>query len=245
MALLIGNGEYKRFPCKCCENSKYNYDNLTVSPNLRELKKLLEGNDFLVMAYIDLDDESFLRVIRLFKQKCSEAKNVLAFIYVGAHGYYNSGVYDCVLPVNFQETFHNSKHKFDVNYTNHLCLNKILENFVPSNDINETKFSVICFWDMCRENLNLEYLNVEDFDLKELKYMIIYCWYYLCYEESIFLINFFSSQIGYEAYEESSKGSIKLRFFLNELKKKKDSVLYNILNRVENGFYFMICSTFL
>ena len=59
----------------------YNYENLLVAPNLCELKKLLEENEFLVTAYIDLDDESFLRDIR-------------AFIYVGAHGYYNFGVYD-------------------------------------------------------------------------------------------------------------------------------------------------------
>jgi hypothetical protein len=138
---------------------------------------LLEENDFLVTAYLDLDDESFLRVIRLFKQKCKEAKNVLAFIYVGAHGYYNAGIYDCALPVNFQETFHNNNHTFKVNSMNHLSLNKVLENFVPSDDINETKFSVICFWDMCRDNLGLQCSYTKDFDFKALNYFIIYSWY--------------------------------------------------------------------
>jgi len=48
---------------------------------------------------------------------------------------------------------------------------------------------------------------------------------------------FFCSQIGYEAFEEKKnhKGSIKLFYFLKELRKKNDCVLQNILNRAEKG----------
>ena len=184
MALIIGNSEYESFlyqNCKRC--SKYYFLNINLTPKLALLKYELEKNGFLVMAYIDLKAEDFMRVVRIFKDKCERGKNVLAFIYVGGHGFCHDYVVgDCFVPIDFQKNFHNNNHKKLINSKNHISLVSLLENFISSEkEKNETNFSVICFWDMCRKDSDLS-TNHKDFDLKDsnlndLKYIIIYCWY--------------------------------------------------------------------
>jgi hypothetical protein len=183
MALIIGNGEYERFDCGDCHNSAYRFSNLTVAPNLEQLKKKLEKNDFYVMACLDLEAENFLRVIRLFREKCETAKSVLAFIYIGAHGFHR-GMHDFVVPVNFQDITHEKKHVLTPDL-NHQTLATLLENFCQSDDETEkpTKFTLIVFWDLCRElciNFPVDsYSNI----CKNLEYSIIYSWYVL-YKEA-------------------------------------------------------------
>ena len=101
MALLIGNGQYQRFNCNDCDATYLKYENLTVEKSLVDLKQLLESNDFIVTVYLDLEAENFLRAVRLFREKCMIAKNVLAFIYIGAHGFHK-GVNDFAVPIDFQ-----------------------------------------------------------------------------------------------------------------------------------------------
>ena len=129
MALIIGNEKYKRFDCNDCEKSDLKFENLTVSSGLIQLKAKLEENDFYVMSYIDLEGENFLRVIRLFKEKCEAAKNVLVFIYIGAHGFHR-GINDFAVPANFQDIYHFNNHQITANMKSlSLCtLRSLLEN---------------------------------------------------------------------------------------------------------------------
>jgi hypothetical protein len=183
MALIIGNGQYRRFHCDECEQTN-GYENLTVENNLRDLKYLLEENDFIVTAYVDLEAENFLRVIRLFKEKCQVAKNVLAFIYIGAHGFHR-GTHDFAVPVDFQDIMHENQHRLTASSLGLCTLASLLENFAESNDENtdeesqkkeSTKFSVVCFWDLCRDTAINFPVDSYSANCKDLQYTIIYCW---------------------------------------------------------------------
>ena len=189
MALIIGNSQYKRFDCDECKRTDLSYENLTVEDSLIRLKNLLEENDFIVTAYIDLEAEKFLRVVRLFKEKCEAAKHVLAFIYIGAHGFHR-GSHDYAVPIDFQDMIHSNNHRLTASSNSLSCcsLASLLENFSENNEekIDDegeiikkepTKFSVVCFWDLCRDTTVDFPVDSYSAALKDLQYTIIYCWY--------------------------------------------------------------------
>ena len=66
--MLIGNGDYKKFDvnekiqkCPRCPSPE-NYCNLHLKESLVRLKKKLESFGYLVIAFLDLKEEEFLRV---------------------------------------------------------------------------------------------------------------------------------------------------------------------------------------
>ena len=183
MALLIGNEKYERFKCDECNNLVLKCSNISVAKDIQKLENLLEQNDFIVTSYIDLEEENFLRVIRLFKEKCEAAKNVLVFIYIGAHGFH-IGTHDFAVPVNFQDLVHENNHKINASPLQLCTLTALMENFFPPEDQmikDATKYSVILFWDLCRTTNFSFPTDTYSSNCKELQYSIIFPWYLLIY----------------------------------------------------------------
>ena len=138
--------------CSECQMPSYNLTNLNINSSFETLKKRLEELDYLVMAFVDLDADNFLRAIHLFRQVCDKASNVSVLVYVAGHGY-NYMKEDYLIPVNTKMLLHHNKHEYRriVNSSLSLCsLSNLIESFKPlSLDQNIT---VHCIWDLCRRD---------------------------------------------------------------------------------------------
>lgn len=180
LALIIGNGDYELYDCNECKESYLQFSNLNVTKSLIELKKTLEDNDFIVMACIDLEATNFLRMIRLFREKCYQAKNVLAFVYIGGHGFHR-GTDDYIVPSDIQALLHEDhdrlNDKFYFKQSLGLCsLTNLLENFVAEENETHKVTYLTCFWDLCRSTTIDFPGDAYSKRCKNLQYSIVYCW---------------------------------------------------------------------
>lgn len=121
---------------------------LHVHDSISRLKDKLEKLGYIVMPFVDLDADSYLRFIRLFQKICEEAENVSVFIYVAGHGY-NEKNQDFLIPSNIRSIYHANNHEYGPAYSQlrSCSLENLLENFRST---EHTKFTVTCFWDLCR-----------------------------------------------------------------------------------------------
>jgi hypothetical protein len=120
---------------------------MDIYDSLERLKKELEELNFLVMAFIDLDSEAYLRVIQFFKNFCNQSeRRAFIHIHVIGHGHHLKDN-DFLVPVNSREIFHKSDHN-DYLEDSFLSSYKNLQAFMF--DGTSDKFQVNIFWDLCR-----------------------------------------------------------------------------------------------
>ncbi len=162
IALLIGNSNYECDDdeirmCKKCQMPSYNLIKLDILSQFEILKKRLEKMNYLVLAFVDLDAENFMRSLRLVRQLCDQAESVSVLIYVAGHGYHYLKE-DYLIPINTKMLLHRNNHDYRrIMYSSlSICsLSSLLDNFRPS--YPEQNISVVCFWDLCRR----EWLNLK------------------------------------------------------------------------------------
>lgn len=151
--MLIGNGDYKKFDvnekiqkCPRCPSPE-NYCNLHLKESLVRLKKKLESFGYLVIAFLDLKEEEFLRVIKYFREFLDNLnKKCTILLYVGGHGFHSSCGNDYLVPIDYKLLYHENGHRVSLSY---LCsLKVLLENF-KSDD--KKQFHIDCLWDLCRK----------------------------------------------------------------------------------------------
>lgn len=154
MAFLIGNGDYTRFKktkyikdCKLCRKRTEDYCDLHMKESLIRLKKKLEDFGYLVVAFLDLKEEEFLRVIKYFRKYLDTLnKRCSILIYVGGHGFHSYPGHDFLVPIDHMLLYHANGHKENIKY---LCsLKALLENFKSD---NKKQFHIDCLWDLCRK----------------------------------------------------------------------------------------------
>ena len=85
----------------------------------------------------------------------------------------------------FPDILHANDHQQIINSSAlSLCtLGSLLKNFTENPDDNQsvinseqTKFSVVCFWDLCRDTTIDFPVDSYSENCKDLQYTIIYCW---------------------------------------------------------------------
>ena len=221
MALLIGNEHYesddeKVNSCPKCQTPSYNLTRLNLSESFKRLKKRLEDLDYLVMAFIDLDSDEYIRALRLARKMCDQVDNVSVLIYVAGHGH-NYCHEDFLIPINTKILLHNNHHDYrGILSQLSLCsLSNLLENFKPT--LPDQNISVVCFWDLCRREWIECPSDVDPSLTENLKYTILFC-----------------CNIGKNGYEISQedeelnlhRGPIFLNVLLNNL--KPNMTLYDI-----------------
>lgn len=137
--------------CKQCTKvlPDYNLTNLNIYSAFETLKKRLESLGFLVLSFLDLDAESFLRALHVARDICAKASSVTVLIYVAGHGH-NYVKEDFLIPINTKVLLHNNNHEYNKIYSslNLCCLSNLLESFRPA--FPGQGVSVVCFWDLCR-----------------------------------------------------------------------------------------------
>ncbi len=157
IALLIGNANYDRDDSNlnllCAEcNSSNNMHNLSdVYSSLKNLKEAFEAMNYIVISFIDLNSEEYLRAIRFFRSICEQAERVSVMLYVAGHGYHFKHQ-DFLVPINARKLIHLNGHNTrGLNQTFSMsCLDNLLENFISEE--RKQKYNVICLWDLCRQN---------------------------------------------------------------------------------------------
>ncbi len=155
IALLIGNCNYETNDeeikmCRKCQSPGYNLTNLNMSESIETLRQRLEELGYLVMAFIDLDADNYLRAVRLARQICDQAESVSVLIYIAGHGY-NYLSQDYLIPINTKLLLHHNNHDYKrILYSSlSLCsLSNLLESFKPL--YLDQNISVVVFWDLCR-----------------------------------------------------------------------------------------------
>jgi len=233
IALIIGNANYITWDCDICRHSDWNFDNLQVTDGLAKLKVRLEQLDYIVLSFLDLDAEGFLRAVRYFKEICEGAKSISIFIYVGGHGFHNQ-YDDHLVPIDVLEDNHAMHQHLDFNTIikqninvdpfrsiklRWCSLKNLFENLVQLSHDNRLVY-VTCIWDLCRAYS--KHFESEPFykDIGNLYYQVIY-----------------GCNVGEAAYEMTSSdpsenGSIVLNKFLAQL--KKNASMNQIWSDVQN-----------
>jgi hypothetical protein len=151
LALLIGNGNYKMEAdliqsCKLCYLRKDNYRNLDMKDSISRLKMKLEEFGYLVLSFVDLKEDQFIRVIKYFRSYLDTLdKRCSILVYVGGHGFHtHPGGQDYLVPVDHMRLCHENGHS----EKRYLCsLKVLLENFAPKDD---EQIHLDCLWDLCR-----------------------------------------------------------------------------------------------
>ena len=115
LALLIGNQNYesddeKVNSCQKCQTPSYNLTKLNLSDSI-DGKKRLEDLDYLVMSFIDLDSDEYIRALRLARKMCDKVENVSVLIYVAGLGH-NYCHEDFLIPINTKLLLHNNHHDY-------------------------------------------------------------------------------------------------------------------------------------
>lgn len=183
IALIIGNSNYEpddeeiKF-CKKCTNMtpSYNLTNLNICSAFETLKPRLEELGYLVMSFLDVDVDGYLRALHMAREVCDRSKSVSVLIYVGGHGH-NYVKEDFLIPIDTKKMLHNNNHEYRRIYSSlNLCsLSNLLANFKPTSP--SQNISVVCFWDLCRRTW-IECPSDIDPSYKEnLNYSIMFCWY--------------------------------------------------------------------
>ena len=160
-----------------------------MTHGLSKLKEKLEQLDYIVLSFLDLDAESFLRAVRYFKEICEGTQSISIFIYVGGHGFHNQ-YDDHLVPIDVQEDNHAMHHNLDFGnnfeqniHANTFTSNKLrwcslknlFENLVQLSHDNRLVY-VTCLWDLCR--MYSYQFKSEPFykDIGNLYYQVIYGW---------------------------------------------------------------------
>lgn len=154
----------------------YNLTNLNICSAFETLKPRLEELGYLVMSFLDVDVDCYLRALHMAREVCDRSKSVSVLIYVGGHGH-NYVKEDFLIPIDTKKMLHNSNHEYRRIYSSlNLCsLSNLLANFKPASP--SQNISVVCFWDLCRRTW-IECPSDIDPSYKEnLNYSIMFCWY--------------------------------------------------------------------
>ena len=160
---------------------KIKFLNLNVYDGMLKMKKLLEKLGYLVIMFVDLKSDEYLRVIRFFRGICDLAESCSVFAYVAGHGFYQDH-HDYLIPINSVEIFHSNKHS--VHQMKIACAISSLANFFEAmrpDDRNKNIY-IDCMWDLCRGNWN--FVDMVDTERKEIdlnldgsmSYSILYSW---------------------------------------------------------------------
>ena len=105
----------------------------------------------MVMAFLSPDSASFVNYVKLFRSICESVQNASIFIYVGGHGFSQDNE-DFYMPVDVRSIFHNNGHEQSLLSQNlrNCGLEYLLSSFETTKN---NKFTVTCFWDLCRVSL--------------------------------------------------------------------------------------------
>ena len=175
---------------------------------------------YLVMAFIDLSSEEFLRAIRFFKNMCDSVDHVSLLIYVCGHGHGHHNKHhnkDYLIPINSRKVIHDNNHEthgLDKDFSLS-SLDNLLENFIPDDDLlsfnPNKKYNIICLWDLCRNEWDS--VEVETAVDRRLKDSLDYTVLYSCFagEYGFLLSNDYPHLF-------LKKGSIFYNLFINNLK---------------------------
>jgi hypothetical protein len=144
------------------------------------MKRELERLDYIVIAFIDLNAEDYLRAIRFFREICETAEHVSILVYVSGHGY-QANHHDYLIPIDSRLILHRNGHKkHGINHIYSLnSLDNLLENFISDPlTYPKKKYTVVCLWDLCREewnNVDIE-ATIDKRLNNSLDYTILYSW---------------------------------------------------------------------
>lgn len=112
--------------------------------------------NYLVIPFLDLNDEEYLRVIMMFKEICENnfARNISVIAYITGHGHF-SNHNEFLIPIDAGKLVHLSKHKLNPHDFAFSCLKNLMEIFYsdPIDEAPSKKYSVVVFWDLCRSEL--------------------------------------------------------------------------------------------
>ena len=129
---------------------KEKFWNLNVGESIERLKKMLEDYGYLVVTFLDLKADDFLRVVFYFRKYLERLqKSCSVLVYVGGHGF-NSNHQDYLVPIDHILIYHNNNHS-DIAYRREFSsstLHNLLQSFVSPSLMN--KVQVDCLWDLCR-----------------------------------------------------------------------------------------------
>lgn len=110
---MIGNGNYRNektnSKCRLCFRDDQPFDNLDIYESIERLKVAYERLGFIVLAFIDLNTEEFLRVIKLVELICQNANQVMILFHVIGHGK-NYKSHDFLLPRDYFIEYHYNNH---------------------------------------------------------------------------------------------------------------------------------------
>ena len=113
VALLICNGDYQQDEtteqCPDCKNH-LSLSDLNAKETGQRLRQQLEKLGYLVIAFLDLTAECYLRVIKFFRWMCSKAKKASLLFYVSGHGFYMNNQ-DLLIPSDALVIFVYSENK--------------------------------------------------------------------------------------------------------------------------------------
>jgi hypothetical protein len=236
IALIICNGAYEKYEetaemknCKECLSiyRSLNLIDLSSFETAERLRYKLEKLGYLVMAFVDLRSEDYLRVIKLFRKACSNAPRVSSLIYVSGHGF-NNCHQDILVSIDARNILHENNHN------NHCAqrlfglssLVNLFENFVSSPEDNQ-KFSLICLWDLCRkqwvESSSVEEIN-QFYDIDRLL------------NGTLDYSLLFSCNVGTSGYDlcqdrpdlDLKKGTIFTNLFLNNIDTSRNNNIHDI-----------------
>lgn len=157
IALLIGNGNYEKDRnlignCANCNRENKWINNLDIYDSLERLQVAYERLGYIVLAFIDLNAEDFLRAVKLFKRICDKADHVSVLVHVMGHGH-NYNHHDYLIPIDAKLKIHNNNHAYHgiMNMISISNLHNLLEVFISDINVDPNKkFYVVCFWDLCR-----------------------------------------------------------------------------------------------
>lgn len=160
IALIIGNANYNMSRLHCSECASFKNDVKHLNPlysTLELMKDAFEKLNYIVLSFIDLNADEYLRAIRLVRNMCESAKHVSVLVYVAGHGIH-SNRHDFLVPVDSVSIVHTNAHnRRCLDHFISLCsLNNLLENFIS--DDSTGKFNVICLWDLCRKSWLVFYI---------------------------------------------------------------------------------------
>ncbi len=129
------------------------------------------------MSYLDIDTDGYLRALKLLREVCAGAKNVLLFAYAGGHGI-RIGLNDIFVPADLQSILHHfHEDPIDSPLIKAGSLTNLVEMFsgTDSDDV-ACNFSLNCFWDLCRV-YGSDSIDSFTEHSDDLPYNIVYSWW--------------------------------------------------------------------
>ena len=124
--------------------------NLNVGESISRLKKMLEDYGYLVVTFLDLKEDDYLRVIEFFRnffEKLNKSSSV--FVYVGGHGFH-SNQQEYLIPTDYRLIYHKADHD-EIVYRSLFASSSLRNLLRPFQRTSEYKLHVDCLWDLCRE----------------------------------------------------------------------------------------------